>query len=90
MPSYLVESYGSESEARLADARARARLAAELGAGIRYVRTTYLPTDETLLHFFEAPSAAELDAAGRLARLRFERIVETIEGGAEPPEEGRR
>lgn len=89
MPSYLIESYGSESTA-LAEARARAQRTAELGAGIRYVRTTYLPADETLLHFFEAPSAAELGAAGRLASLRFERIVETVEGGAEPPEEGRR
>lgn len=87
MPSYLVESYANDSPAVLADARGRARRTAELGAGIRYLRTTFLPRDETLLHLFEAPSLEALDVAGRLAALRFERIVEAVETTQEEREE---
>ena len=60
MPSYLVESYIAASPDAVEDARTRARRAAELGCDVRYVRTTVLPEDETVLHLFEAPSAAAL------------------------------
>jgi hypothetical protein len=80
MPSYVVESYAADSPAALGEARARAQLTAELGKGVRYVRTTFLPGDETLLHLFEAPSAEALGQAGELAELSYERIVEAIEG----------
>ena len=80
MPSYLVESYAADSPAALEEARARAQLAAELGKGVRYVRTTFLPGDETLFHLFEAPSAEALGQAGELAELHYERIVEAVEG----------
>jgi len=79
MPSYVVESYAAHSGAVVEDARARARRTAELGTGVRYVRTTFLPGDQTILHFFEAPSAEELDRAGRRAALSYERIVVAVE-----------
>jgi hypothetical protein len=50
---------------------------------VRYVRTTFLPEDETLLHIFEAPSVEALRNAGRLVALAYERIVEALEIGAE-------
>ena len=78
MPSYLVESFLG-SAASVEEARERARRAGELGQGVLYIRTTYLPEDETLLHVFEAPSAAALRRASRLAELDFERVVEAIE-----------
>jgi hypothetical protein len=87
MPSFLVESFATDSPAVLADARGRARRTAELGGGIRYLRTTFLPEDETLLHLFEAPSLEELDRAGRQAALPFERIVEAVEQTAEEERE---
>jgi hypothetical protein len=77
MPSYLVESYSSD--AAVDDASSRARRTAALGTGVRYVRTTFLPDDETLLHLFEAPSAEALREAARLAALAHERIVEAVE-----------
>jgi hypothetical protein len=80
MPGYVVESYAADSVAVVEDARARARRTAELGTGVRYVRTTFLPGDQTILHFFEAPSAEELDRAGKLAALAYERIVVAVEG----------
>jgi hypothetical protein len=79
MPRYLVESYSAGSATSVAEAQARARRAAELGTGVRYLRTTFLPDDETLFHVFEAPSAAALVQAGRRAKLPFERIVKAIE-----------
>ena len=81
MPSYLVESYLAPSVGAVDEARERARRTAELGAGVRHLRTTFVPDDEMILHLFEAPSAAALDAAGRRAALPFERIVEAVERG---------
>jgi hypothetical protein len=81
MPTFIVESYGAG--AAVAEQRARARHTAELGPGIRYIRTTFLPGDETLLHLFEATSAEALRGAARHAELPCDRIVEAVEGEAE-------
>jgi Nickel responsive protein SCO4226-like len=78
MPSYLVEGYAPESA--VDDRRERARLTGELGAGVRYVRTTFLPDDEVILHLFEATSPDALRHAARVAALPYERIVEAVEG----------
>jgi len=80
MPIYVVESYAGER--LVEDQRDRAQRAAQCGTGIRYLRTTFLPGDETVLHLFEAPSAEALDRAGRVAALPFERIVEAVENSA--------
>lgn len=77
MPSYLVESYADG--ASVGDAQSRARRAAECSDCVRYVRTTFVPDDEVILHLFEAPSLEALDRAGQLAELQFERIVEAVE-----------
>jgi 2-methylisocitrate lyase-like PEP mutase family enzyme len=78
MPRFLVESYVAESTAAFDDARERARLTAETGADVLYVESTYVPSDQTVLHLFDAPSVAVLDEAGRRAGLQFERIVEAV------------
>lgn len=57
----------------------RARRAAEVHAEVTYVRSTFLPKDEMVVHEFEAPSARTLEDAGRLAAAPFDRIVEAIE-----------
>jgi Protein of unknown function (DUF4242) len=86
MPSYVVESYLSNSPAAVADARARAHSAAELEEGVHYVRTTFLPGDEVVLHMFEAPSDDAVRRAARHAELRYERIVEAVDGPPIPTE----
>jgi len=78
MPRFLVESYVADSSAAFDDARDRARSTAELGAGVDYVESTYVPGDQTVLHLFDAPSVALLEEAGRRAGLQFERIVEAV------------
>jgi hypothetical protein len=83
MQRYLVESYsaGGAAEAQCE----LARLAAARRAGIQYIRTTFLPGDETLLHVFEATSPEVLrEAAGDVA-LAYERIVEVVEGSVGSP-----
>ena len=72
MPTYLVEVYLPRSRAHEARATGRrARAAAEQlsreGVPIRYVRTTYLPDDETCFHHFEALTPAAVEEASRRA-----------------------
>jgi len=78
MPRFLVESYVAASPEAFDEACERARRAAESASGIRYVDTTYLPGDETVLHLFDAPSLDALGEAGRRAGLEFERIVPAV------------
>jgi hypothetical protein len=82
--SYLVESYAAG--AGVDEQRRRARQAAEVGIGVRYIRTMFLPGDETLLHVFEAASLEALREAARVAALPYERIVEAVEGSAKANE----
>ena len=84
MPSYLVETYVPRSRAQ--DARItgrRARLIAEQlareGSTVRYVRTTFLPDDETCFHLFEASSEEVVDEVCRLAGISSMRIVAAVE-----------
>jgi hypothetical protein len=79
VPRFLVESYVAASAAAVDDASTRARLTAELGSGVGYVRTTFVPGDETVLHLFDAPSREALDEAAHLAGLDFDRIVEVVD-----------
>ena len=80
MPTFIVESYGADGAA--ADQRGRAELAAELGTGISYIRTTIVPGDQTLLHLFEATSLDNLREAVSVASLECDRIVEVVEADA--------
>lgn len=80
MPSYLVEVYLPRSRAAEVGATGqRARAAAEQlareGVPIRYVRTIYLPDDETCFHVFEAPTAAVVEETSRRAALGRARVV---------------
>jgi len=77
MRSYLVESY---APCEVVDEQRKcARRTAELGTGVRYVRTTFLPGDETVLHVFEAQSEETLRHAVELVGLQHERIIEAVE-----------
>jgi Protein of unknown function (DUF4242) len=84
MPSYLVEAYVPRSQAH--DARAigrRACVVAERlsreGTQVRYIRTTFVPDDETCFHFFEASSEEAVDEVCRRAGIGSARIVAAVE-----------
>lgn len=80
MPTYIVESYGAVDA--VAGQRERAARVADLGPEVRYIRTTVVPGDQTLLHLFEASSADTLRAAVAVAALDCDRIVEVVEAPA--------
>ena len=79
MPSYLVEAYLPAEPGLLEVARGRARRTEELAEDVRYLRTTFVPADETCFHLFQAPSSALLGDAARRASLEHVRIVEALE-----------
>ena len=83
MPNFLIESYLADACDAVDLARERARSVAAEGTGIRYVRTTFIPGDETILHLFEAPSLAALRRAARRRALTCDRIVEAVEDSGE-------
>jgi hypothetical protein len=65
------------------EAAARARRAADelarSGRSLRFVRTTFVPGDDTCFVVFEAETAEIVAETGRRAGLAFERIVPAIE-----------
>ena len=85
MPDYCLELYlPGGSQAALEEAAERARAAAESlgsrGRSVRYLRSTYLPEDETCLHFFAAHSVEDVAEAARQAGLTGDRITRAIHG----------
>ena len=84
MPLYLAELYrASAGSGDLAEAAPPARAAAPpqtpAGARVRYVRSVFIPADETWFLLYDASTAADvLEAAGK-AGIRLERVVEAIE-----------
>ena len=90
MPSFLVEIYLPRSGAREAQVSGRrARAAAEAlsregAASVRYIRTTFLPDDETCFHLFEATAEEAVEEVSRRAALGRARIVPAIESSRPP------
>jgi len=80
---YLLETYVSRTGAEAVSACAeRARRAAKWltsqGTPVRFVRTVFVPEDETCFYIYEAASEEVVREAARGADLRIERIVEAI------------
>jgi hypothetical protein len=83
MTEFLVELYLSRTDAAALERSVRrARLGAEeqtrQGTPVRYLRSMYLPEDETCFLLYEAESAEAARRAAALADLAFERVSEVI------------
>jgi hypothetical protein len=81
VPEFLIELYVSRADAAGAERDARrARLAAEqltrAGTPVRYLRSLFLPLDETCLLLYEAASADAVRTAAQRAALPFDRVTE--------------
>jgi hypothetical protein len=81
---YLVEAYMPRSRAREARAAGRnARIAAEHlsreGTPVTYLRTTFLPNDETCFHVFESVDKKAVSEVCRRAGIGSARIVQALE-----------
>jgi hypothetical protein len=86
MPEFLVEVYVSRGDAAGAEHGAeRARIAAEEltreGTPICYLRSIFVPEDETCFYLYEAASAEDVGVGARRASLSFEHVAQAI---AEP------
>lgn len=84
MTRYLVELYLSRAGSDgLAAAAARARSAAETmaleGLPVRWLRTIFVPEDETCFYLYEAASAELVRTAGERAGIPFERVLDATE-----------
>ncbi len=79
MAEFLIEVYASQHEPRAA---ARARLAAEEvtreGTPVRYLRSIFVPEDETCFYLYEASSVEAVRAAAARAELRSDHLAEAI------------
>jgi len=91
VPEFLAEIYAARSDEDAVTLGAdRARRAAEAlateGVPVRYLRTIFVPEDETCLVLYEADSAEAVREAARRAGLAFERVAEAVS----VPTDGRR
>lgn len=83
MAEFVLEHYVSRSDGDAVGNRAeRARLAAEElsreGQPVRYLRSMFVPDDETCFFVYEAASIETVREAARRSALSFERLVEVI------------
>ena len=93
---YLLEAYlPGSSSADLADLVERLSEAAQAlsqdGLPVRYLRSTYVPEDETCFHYVEASTASVAQRFAQRAELSFDRILEARNATvatASDPEEG--
>lgn len=87
MRDYLGEQYLSAGDRDAAARRARAaREATEQltleGTRVLYMRSIFVPEDETCLHMYRADCVEAVQAAAARASLRLDRIAEaTIDAG---------
>ncbi len=81
---YVVEVYlPSRAAPQLERLAARAQAAAEElngeGEAVRYVRSVFVPGEETCFHIYEAASPELVEAAATRAGVRVERLVAAVE-----------
>jgi hypothetical protein len=93
MAEFLVELYASRVDTdAVAHGAERARLAAEAlsreGMSVRYVRSLFVPEDETCFYVYEAASAEVVRAAANRASLSFERVIEVVAPASKPATTG--
>jgi hypothetical protein len=83
MAEFLLELYISRTDGHVVASRAEsARRAAEeltrVGTPVRYLRSIFVPEDETCFFLYEATSADVVREAAHRAALPFDRITEAI------------
>ena len=74
---YLPAGASLTGVARRARAGA-AQAAARTGAQVRFIQAVFVPHDESCFALYQASSAEEVTAAGALAGLEYDRVVEAL------------
>jgi len=86
MPEFIVELYVPRADAIIAVARSArsARVAAEEltreGRSVQYLRSIFVPEDETCFLLYEATAADDVEEAARRASLPFDHVALAIAG----------
>ncbi len=85
MAEFLVELYVSRVDPEAVDrGTVRARSSAEMltseGIPVRFLRSIFVPEDETCFLLYEAGSADDVREAARRADLQFERVALAVAG----------
>jgi hypothetical protein len=83
MREFVVEQYLGAAYSQVAAGRAgAARLAAEQltseGTPVHFVRSIFIPEDETCIHLYRAESVDAVRAVAARASLAIERITEAV------------
>lgn len=83
MAEFLVELYVSRTDgASVEHGAARAWLAAEQltreGTPVRYLRSIFVPEDETCFYLYEAVTVDAVHEAARRAALPVDRVAEAV------------
>ena len=83
MAEFLLELYVSRTDGVAVERGAeRSRIAAEEltreGTPVHYLRSIFVPEDETCFYLYEATSADAVREAARRAGLPFERVTEAV------------
>jgi Protein of unknown function (DUF4242) len=81
MAEFLLEVYAARTDARAVDdaarrAREAANALASEGPCVRYVRSIFVPEDETCFYVYEADSVETVQEVARRAGLSVDRVVE--------------
>jgi hypothetical protein len=84
MAKFLLELYVSRSDrGAVTEGAGRAGLAAQRlrrdGASVRYLRSIFVPEDETCFLVYEARSADDVRRAASLAGLPADHVVEALD-----------
>jgi uncharacterized protein DUF4242 len=88
MPYYMVERHlpGITAEQLTAAATRAKSVTAEMtgkGKPVRYLRTTFVPSEEKAFCLFDAPSAERVKEANEIAQIPLQRITEVKHVAAE-------
>lgn len=83
MAEFSLEIYAPRGDAGgVAATCERARRAAEAlaakGTDVRFVRSVFLPADETCFLLFEAETPEAVEEVGRRALVSFDRVAEAV------------
>ena len=83
MAEFIVETYVARADRAVVDSGAgRARAAAEQltreGVPVSFLRTIFVPEDETCFYLFDADSASAVAEAGNRAELEFDHVRESL------------
>ena len=89
MREFVAEQYVSRTDAAAVERGASAaRLAAEQlthdGTPVEFVRSIFIPEDETCIYIYNAHSIEAVRAALARTPMRFERVSEAVTGNGIP------